>query len=127
MPAEREGAVRGSLQHGRRLLHELRWSQRFYSLNHDSPPVGLGAVLCGPIQHTFVNERRSAWPSGAHVGFDRISSMRCPRSQQVGGVPNPQLEVRVATLFGPHQPPAAVVTKDNRIYNPEMLDEHCDL
>src|SRR5689334_18972868 len=126
MPAEREGAVRGSFQHGHRLLHELRWSQGFYSLNHDSPPVGLGAVLCGPIQHTFVDERRSAWPSGAHVGFDRILNMRCPRSQQVGGVPNPQLHVRITSLLSAHQPPPAVVTKDSRVYTSETLNEDSD-
>src|SRR5260370_40110743 len=57
MTSEGEAATGGSFQHGRGLLDELRGRQGLYPLDHDSPPVPLRAVLCGPVHATFVHER----------------------------------------------------------------------
>src|SRR5712692_11231096 len=97
------------LHGGYRLFVKLARRQPVYPSYHNPTSSSPRAVLCWPIEGSFMIERSPTRPRRAHIGFYRVVQMRLPGAPKICSVPCIEVGVSPSLPVGEHHPPSPLM------------------
>src|SRR2546425_10870285 len=102
------GPVAERADDGGLLLAKFLRRQADNPVQDHGAPVGLRTVLGGAVQLPVETERSAGGGGGPNVCFHGVRLVRLPRTEEIGGVPDPELREKADLRISVNEPKPAL-------------------